>query len=58
MLNNGVPTVWGFLLLGGIVLVVLLKVLVIDKRRPLRPGGIDSWSGNGSSDGDAGGGHH
>jgi hypothetical protein len=56
--SNGVPTVWGFLVIIGVLVIVFVKVLFVDKRRPRQPGGIDSWSGNGNSDGDSDCGHH
>jgi hypothetical protein len=47
--TNGVPTVWGFLLIAGVLVIVFVKLLFIDKRRPRQPGGADSWSGDGNS---------
>jgi hypothetical protein len=52
--SNGVPTIWGFLLLGVVLVIVFVKLLFVDKRRPREPGSIDSWSG----DSDSGGGYH
>jgi hypothetical protein len=43
--TNGVPTVWVFLALGVVLVLVFVKVLFINKRRPRQSGDTDSWSG-------------
>ena len=43
--TNGVPTVWAFLALGVVLVLVFVKLLFINKRRPRQPADIDSWSG-------------
>ena len=52
-MSNGVPTIWGLLFVGCLVVAVITKVVVTNKRRE-QSAGFHPEGGNGSSWGDSG----